>query len=339
MASTSTTPNSSFHIPLVDFSKYQHGTPSEQKACIASIMDGFTTSGFLYLTNSGLSPAEAYEWSEAYFKLPLEEKMKHPNSNKEANRGYSGIGVEKTTNADLESGGDAVEKLRALLPDLKESLEIGSDEGRYPAKPWKNHYPESALPGFGDAMGEFYNKCDDLHHQLLSAIAEGLGLQKDWFKQYVTAGDHVLRLLHYPSVPKAVLGKEGAVRAGSHTDYGTVTLLFQDMSGGLQVRTPEGMWLDVEPVEGAIVINAGDMLQIWTNDVIKSTHHRVVSPPNPVTREDGSFSARYSIAYFAHPDHERLINAIENCVSESRPKKYGPIVPGDWMVKRLTATY
>lgn len=220
-------------------------------------MNGFTTSGFLYLINSGLSPTEAYKWSEEYFNLPLEEKMKHPNTDKEANRGYSGMGIEKTTNIDLDEGQDAVSKLRAMLPDLKESLEIGSDEGRYPAKPWQNHYPDDILPSFGSAMKEFYEECDDLHHQLLSAIAEGLGLRKDWFKQYVTAGDHVLRLLHYPSVPKVVLEKEGAVRAGSHTDYGTITLLFQDMSGGLQVRTPEGKWWDVKPIEGAIVVNAG----------------------------------------------------------------------------------
>lgn len=241
--------------------------------------------------------------------------MKHPNTNSEANRGYSGMGIEKTTNVDLEEGEDAVDKLRAMLPDLKESLEIGSDEGQYPAKPWKNYYPEKTLPGFRDAMREFYGKCDDLHHQLLCAIAEGLGLEKDWFKQYITAGDHVLRLLHYPSVPKSVLEQDGAVRAGSHTDYGTVTLLFQDMSGGLQVRTPDGSWQDIPPIEGAIVINAGtyykivvgmnnwslcttlgDMLQIWTNEVIKSTHHRVVSPPNAVLQEDGNYSARYSIA-------------------------------------------
>ena len=67
-----------------------------------------------------------------------------------------------------------------------------------------------------------------------------------------------MRLLHYPAVPKAVLDKAPAVRAGSHTDYGTVTLLFQDLNGGLQVRTPEGAWLDVPPKEGAIVINAGE---------------------------------------------------------------------------------
>lgn len=220
-------------------------------------MDGFTTSGFLYLKKSGLSPAEAYDWSKKYFKLPLDEKMRHPNTGKAVNHGYSGMGLEKTTNLDLEEDENAVAKLLAMLPYLKESLEIGSDEGGYPAQRYQNHYPDDSLPGFGDAMREFYARCDDLHHQLLSAIAEGLGMKKDWFKQYVTAGDHVLRLLHYPSVPRAVLEKEGAVRAGAHTDYGTITLLFQDMSGGLQIRTPDGSWLDVKPIEGAIMINAG----------------------------------------------------------------------------------
>ncbi|KAE9991425.1 hypothetical protein Vi05172_g2152 [Venturia inaequalis] len=145
-------------------------------------------------------------------------------------------------------------------------------------------------------MRTFYEQCDDLHEQLLSAIATGLNLDPTFFQKYIRGGDHVLRLLHYPAISKAVLEQDGAVRAGSHTDYGTVTLLFQDGSGGLQIRTPEGRWVDVRPIEDAIVINAADLLQIWTNDVIKSTHHRVVSPPDAPTSEDGMVSARYAIA-------------------------------------------
>jgi isopenicillin N synthase-like dioxygenase len=89
-------------------------------------------------------------------------------------------------------------------------------------------------------------------------VAEGLNLDKDFFKQYVAAGDHVLRLLHYPAVAREILAQPGTVRAGSHTDYGTVTLLFQDGNGGLQVRTPEGEWQDVVPIKGVMVINAGE---------------------------------------------------------------------------------
>lgn len=245
----------------MDFSKYLHGSFEEKTQCVAEIMKGFTTSGFLYLTNSGLCPKDAHEWSAKYFSLPVAEKNKHPNDDSAGNRGYSGMGVEKVTNLDIETGRkESVEKLRASLPDIKESLEIGSDAGfRYPAKPVVNHYP-NALPGFGEAMGEFYRQCDELHEQLLRALALGLNLSPYFFEEYIRGGDHVLRLLHYPAVPKAVLTQEGAVRAGSHTDYGTLTLLFQDGSGGLQVRNPEGKWMDVPPIEGAIVINAGEFL-------------------------------------------------------------------------------
>ncbi|KAH8674275.1 hypothetical protein BX600DRAFT_433864 [Xylariales sp. PMI_506] len=342
-----------FEIPLVDFSKYQHGMPAEKAACIAEIMKGFTTSGFLYLRNTGLSPKAAFDWSAKFFALPLEEKAKYPNTDRAANRGYSGFGAEKTTNIDTDDA-EGIAALRTAIPDLKESLEIGSDSGvtaattattsggvkgaRYPTKPFVNRYTD-ALPGFAEAMSEFFAQCDDLHHELMSAIAEGLGLDEAFFRNVVTEGDHVLRLLHYPAAPRAVLSKEGAMRAGSHTDFGTVTLLFQDMSGGLQVRTPDGTYMDIPPVEDAIVINAGDLLQVWTNDVIKSTYHQVVSPPNAPTTEDGAYSARYSIAFFAHPDHEKPIWPIQTCCTEANPEKYGSVMPGEWMIKRLTATY
>lgn len=165
---------------------------------------------------------------------------------------------EKTSNLDIDTNDpEAVARLRSIVPDLKESLEIGSDEGRYRKKAFENEYPDKALPGFGEAMRQFYEQCDALHHALLQAIAEGLGVEKEFFKDRITTGDHVLRLLHYPAVSKAILDKDPAVRAGSHTDYGTVTLLFQDGSGGLQVKNPQGEWLNIAPIEGAIVINAG----------------------------------------------------------------------------------
>lgn len=250
----------------MDFSRYLDGTSEERKECIDELMKGFTTSGFLYLSNTGLSPQKAYEWSAKFFDLPLEEKKRFPNNNSESNRGYSGMGLEKTSNLDLDESPGALAKLRAMIPDLKESFEIGSDPGRYPEKPFVNQYPH--LPGFGDAMRDFFHDCDTLHQELLSALAIGLNLDKDFFEDHVTAGDHVLRLLHYPTVAKSVLAQEGAVRAGSHTDYGTVTLLFQDGSGGLQVKTPEGIWQDIPPIEGAIVINAGKFVTSVLGDPI-----------------------------------------------------------------------
>jgi isopenicillin N synthase-like dioxygenase len=83
-----THPQTSFQIPLVDFSPYLHGSEAEQKKCVDEIMKGFTSSGFVYLQNSGLDPSEAFRWSEKYFALPLQEKQKHPNVDFAANRGW-----------------------------------------------------------------------------------------------------------------------------------------------------------------------------------------------------------------------------------------------------------
>lgn len=130
----------------------------------------------------------------------------------------------------------------------------------------------------------------------MSAIALGLGLPEIFFNSFCDKGDNTLRLLHYPSAEEEVFKKTvGAVRAGAHTDYGSVTLLWQDMTGGLQVLSPEGVYVDATPIEGTVVINAGDLLSRWSNGVIQSTEHRVIQPPMK-PREDGTYPPRYSCA-------------------------------------------
>ncbi|KAH8892672.1 thymine dioxygenase [Thozetella sp. PMI_491] len=329
-----------FVVPLIDFSKYLHGTPAERAACVQQIMNGFTTSGFLLLQNSGIDPtqlASVYSWSENFFALPMSEKEKRLNTDFAANRGYSRLSSEKATNVSASAD---IAALRAQAPDLKESLEMGSEPGQgYPDKPFENPWPEK-LPGFRPAMVDFFKRCDELHHDVMGAIAEGLGLPADYFKPYASKGDHVLRLLHYPAIDPELSKLDSTVRIGSHTDYGSVTLLFTDDSGGLQIQYPDGEFYEIDPVPDAVVINAGDLLQIWSNDTIKSTHHRVMPPSNPKMTSDGKVKPRYSIAYFAHPDHDLLLDTIATCYDQlSRPKKYEPLTPGDWMIKRLTATY
>lgn len=186
-------------------------------------MNGFTSSGFLYLINSGISPdqlASVYAESAKYFALPWDVKSRAPNNSPVVNRGYSGLGVERVTNVT-----DAVElvKEKTEFPDIKESLEIGSEpgvEGDYPVKPYVNRWPEE-LPSLKPVMTKFYKTCEDLHFEVLSAIAEGLGMSKDFFRGEIKNGDHNLRLLHYPGVEQEQLGKEKSVRAGAHTDYGS----------------------------------------------------------------------------------------------------------------------
>ncbi|KAI1826224.1 thymine dioxygenase [Xylaria intraflava] len=322
-------------IPLIDFSLFLNGTAEQRRETAQAILHGFQTAGFIYLKGLPITPEyrkHVFETSAKYFRLPMETKESHFWTTPEANRGYSAPGREKTTSlVDPED----VKKLRDAAPDLKESLEIGR-EGE-PDHP--NHWPQEAgeLVGFRKTMLEFFDQCKYLHTEVMRAIAVGLGIDENWFDGYTDVGDNTLRLLHYPEVKKGVFTiNPGQVRAGAHSDYGSITLLFQDSRGGLQVKSPTGAFVDATPIENTCVVNAGDLLARWSNDSIKSTIHRVVEPPSG----DGDvYPARYSIAYFCNPNHKSHIEAIPGTYESEKDRKYPGINSGDYLVQRLAATY
>lgn len=153
---------------------------------------------------------------------------------------------------------------------------------------------DAALAGFREAMLDFFAQCMELHVEVMRALALAMGLDARFFDRFVDVGDNTLRLLHYPAVDKRVFRvNPGQVRAGEHSDYGSITLLFQDQRGGLQVRSPTGDFVDAAPIEDTCVVNAGDLLARWSNGTIKSTVHRVVEPP---TCAGDIHPPRYSIA-------------------------------------------
>ncbi|RAL64891.1 hypothetical protein DID88_001486 [Monilinia fructigena] len=208
--------------------------------------------------------------------------------------------------------------LKAQAPDLKESFEIGREGEEELPNNWPPITPED-----GDAK-EF--KRDHASFPRL------------------IAGDNTLRLLHYPPAKASVFRENKLqVRAGEHTDYGSITLLFQDDRGGLQVKSPKGTFVDATPVPGTVVVNAGDLLARWSNDLIKSTLHRVVEPPPKEGQEigeEGVYPARYSMAYFCNPNFDRMIEAIEGTYGgEMGERKYEGINSGEYLVQRLAATY
>lgn len=234
--------------------------------------------------------------------------------------------------------------------DLKESFEIGRECDQY-ENPWPDKFDAEGVD-FTATMKEFFNHCRELHRVVMRGIALGLGLDESFFDGYVRKGDNTLRLLHYPPVAKDAF-KAGRERAGAHTDYGSVTFLFQDSAGGLQVERAggggKGVFVDVKPMEGAIVLNSGDLLARWSNDIIKSTLHRVVEPPRKEVRgghnvsggnEDEYYPARYSIAYFCHPDFDRWIEALPGTFGgEKGAKKYEGVNSLEYLTDRLDATY
>ncbi|KAL2357475.1 hypothetical protein BJ546DRAFT_311245 [Cryomyces antarcticus] len=325
-------------IPLIDFSAFLSGSPSSKRTAAHALITGFQRAGFIYIKNHGIPPAavaRAFQHSAAFFRRPQAQKDVLSWTTPRSNRGYVAHGREKVS--DLRDKAD-VEALRAAMPDLKESMEIGrDDEAGFPNR-WPDAFDEEGKV-FRDVMREFFDTCKELHVQVMRAIALGLGLEDEtFFDGYCDAGDNTLRLLHYLEVEKGVLGAEGggSIRAGAHTDYGSITLLFQDNRGGLQVLSPNGNFVDATPIADTIVVNAGDLLARWSNDSIKSTKHRVVEPPVPT--ESDVHPARYSIAYFCNPNFDRFIDAIPGTHGEGG-KKYEGVNSGEYLVQRLTATY
>ncbi len=224
--------------------------------------------------------------------------------------------------------------------DLKESFEIGREGEEGHPNRWPDRLDKEGAE-FRLTMEGFFERCKEVHAVLMRGIALGMGLKSDFFDEYVTTGDNTLRLLHYPAATAGDFEGGRRVRAGAHCDYGSVTLLFQDQRGGLQVERPGGGgWLDVEPREGTIVVNAGDLLARWSNDLIRSTKHRVVEPPLKGPEKVEGYPPRYSIAYFGNPDFDKWIDALPGTwENEEGGKKYEGINSGDYLVQRLEATY
>ncbi|CAK1362205.1 unnamed protein product [Cercospora beticola] len=336
-AVTSAVSSDNLEIPLIDFSAYLSGDTSTKRTTAQAILSGFQKAGFIYLKNHGIPPEqvrEAFAQSAKFFARSTEQKLELGWTTPRANRGYSQPGREKTTDATDPA---EIEKIReAEGADLKESFEIGREGEEGCPNQWPDRFGDAEGKEFKAFMLEFFDQVKELHVRVMQAIAVGLGIEESWFDSYTDRGDNNLRLLHYPEVKAEVFRKnKNTVRAGAHTDYGSITCLFQDMRGGLQVLSPNGNYIDATPIEDTIVVNAGDLLARWSNDTIKSTKHRVVEPPSAADVHP----ARYSIAYFCNPNFDRLIEAIPSTYGPDRPKKYAGVNSGDYLEQRLSATY
>jgi len=329
--------SSSGTIAVVDFEPFTNG--SDKQRVGEAVVKSFEDTGFVYLVNHGLDKDKVdrmFQWSKEFFAQPTEVKQlaPHPPSGTH-HRGWSAPGVEKVVQHLYDT--DEIASSRAKALDCKESFECGREDDPNMPNIW---LPEGVLPGFNDACLDFYWTCRELELQILRALALGFRLPEDYFVQYHRAADNQLRLLHYPSIPVASLERDEIVRIGAHSDFGSITLLLQDDVGGLEIEDPHkpGVFQRALPIEGSLIVNAGDFLQRWSNDTIRSTIHRVRAPPNATT-EDGMTPERYSIPYFCSADFSATVDCIPGTYSESRPKKYEPISAMSYIMQRLASNY
>eukprot|EP00803_Ostreobium_quekettii_P005585 evm.model.scf_444.2 EVM.evm.TU.scf_444.2 scf_444:20707-22030(+) len=187
----------------------------------------------------------------------------------------------------------------------------------------ENRWPDSdALPGFREAMTEYFDAMTELASILTSAVARSLGLEAGAFAGALgERHSSFLRLNYYPECPDP----ENNLGISPHNDAGMLTVLLQDDVGGLQVDHG-GEWVDIPPVEGAYVINVGDMMQICSNDVIRSPTHRVVAPRH---------RKRYSAPFFYNPAYDTVCEPLAGLVTAERPAAYRPCRWEEFRGKRI----
>jgi len=335
---------SSSSIPIIDFSAWTSDSTPEAKLVVAKeLADACHHVGFVSIVNHGVPLElldEAFAWSKKLFDLKTEQKMLAPHPDgPTVHRGYSWPGLEKVSqviSSDVEVG----EQLREVA-DCKESYEIGSETNPEQPNVW---LPPSTLPGFRDFMTSFYWTCNAASLSILRALGLGLGLSDPSFLVKFHSGhNNQLRLLHYPPIPAAMLENQLSARMPAHSDWGSITMLFQDDCGGLEVekRGKEGEFVGVETRRGACVVNVGDLLMRWSNDYLKSTLHRVTLPPaaDRFTGEERMTRARYSIPYFVSPDIDAVIECMKECAGDDNPVKYEPVVQKEYRLMRAKLQY
>jgi isopenicillin N synthase-like dioxygenase len=295
-------------VPSIDIAPFFSRDPAARQHVAHQIGRACEEIGFLCITGHGVQKAlidEMAATSRQFFDLPLADKLSAPVNSIGA--GYVAMQAEAL----------AASLGQKTPGDLKESFNAGRD---FDAMLWP-----PALPELRDVWRRYFAQVKSLSETIMRAFALALDLPEAFFDDKIEPPQAFLRAINYPE--QAVAPLEGQLRAGAHSDYGTLTvLLSEDKPGGLQVRAQNGEWVDVIAPPGAFVINIGDMMQLWTNDRWRSTVHRVVNPSG-----DAKSSRRQSLVFFHSPNEQVLIEPLATCVSAERPARYAPILAGEHM--------
>ncbi|KAJ1023741.1 hypothetical protein NDA18_004724 [Ustilago nuda] len=290
-------------IPIVSL----RNDSSNSTALGSQILEAVAKTGFFYLSDHGITQAEIdalfQRSSDFFLKEQLEERLQ--SQDRINNTGYTPMKQESLDPNSMSDG------------DLKESFylvglaraERGSKQVEEQDRPPAQNLPPT-LAARQEEIAGFIEKCKGLCDTVLSGFAEAIGLPSRYFLESHHGQHDRLRLIHYPPAPvsnsNGEAGSNLSIRAGSHSDYGSCTLLFQKDVGGLQVEMEPGKWVDIPPQKGCIVVNVGDAMEFWSGGLFRSTQHRVVLPRNE--SESGS---RFSVAYFCQPDEDARLVPLE----------------------------
>ena len=305
-------------IPSLDLRDFLSEDPHRKKEFVQSIGKNFQEIGFCAVKGHLLSDElveRLYKQIKLFFDLPYEVKTKYEFPQYSGQRGYVSFGKESAKGS--KHG------------DLKEYWHFG----QYIEKEEKdkyNYFPNihvDELPEFNKVGKEVYSTLEKTAKYILRALALYLNIEENCFDQYIKYGNSILRPIHYPPI---LDNPKEAVRASAHGDINLITLLMGAHGKGLQVQHSNGEWIDAMASKDELMINIGDMLSRHTNNLLKSTVHRVVNPDRELLKK-----SRYSIPFFMHPVSEMKLNVLESCICEEYPKSFDDITAGEFLNERL----
>lgn len=304
-------------IPTVDLADFLSGDQAKKNSFVQSLGKAYEEVGFVAVKNHGISDElikDLYQYVQEFFSLPIEQKRKYEIKGLAGQRGYTSFGKEHA------KGSDA--------PDLKEFFQYGQiARENYKEECYPNNVQVQQVPFFNSTFDNAYRAFERSGTALLQAIALYLGLDENYFDEYVFNGNSILRAIHYPPITET---PKSAIRAEQHEDINLITLLVGASADGLEILTKQNEWIPVTSLPEQIVVNVGDMLQRLTNNKLRSTTHRVVNPGKEFWH-----TSRFSIPFFLHPKSSMSLECLENCVDKNHPLAYDVATAGEYLNERL----
>lgn len=298
-------------IPVVDLSGSFSSSLEDRKEVASEIRAACRGTGFFYVSNHGAPEEEiaaTMEASRLFFDQPAAAKMPL--------LGEGGYGYDPPQLQVLD---------QTAPPDLKEGFMMGVAENTL-ARSVK--WPET-MPEFRRRLEAYDTHMRKLGRHIIRSIALSLDLPEDYFDDGYVRPNSSVRVLHY--APRPYNAAPNQIGAGAHTDWGAITILHQDDVGGLEVRNADGEWIKATPIPGTFVINLGDMIRRWTNDLYSSTLHRVVNTSGE--------RHRYSIATFFNPHDEYRVACVPTCIAGDEAPIYPPCTVGEHIMEMMRKTY
>lgn len=306
------------NLPVIDLGPFMgQGAVEDRIRMARAVRSACIDIGFFYVTGHGFSPAEldvVLTQGRQFFALPLAEKMKVLSQNVDM------PGFVRTGGIDPEKNRDKVVDIKerfSLTRELKPGEQIRSD-WRVGKTQWPS---QDMLPQFESALKDYVARLESVVAALNHAFALSLELPEEFFDPLYARPDMTLTFNFYPPVDPAKL-KATQWSFSPHADYTAFTVLLQDSSGGLQARNAAGKWIEVAPQPGTFVVNVGNLLERWTNDLYKSTLHRALHVGN---------DPRISGALFVYPGADTVVRCIDTCRGPDNPPRYEDVTTADYV--------